>query len=287
MNVLVSLNRAYLKHFQVMLLSLSLCTESELCLYVLHEDLKDEDFCRLRAVFPEVDFNFITVSGDMCRGFPTVKRYPRLVYYRIFAPVLLPEKVCRALYLDCDLVLHNSIDEFYSSPFGENLFVACTHVGKALSALNRIRLGGGKNHVYINTGVVLMNVEKLRLTFDLGALRDFTIGNKHRLLLYDQDVLYRFYGDKIALADHLIYNLTDREVLKQNLFGERKIDGEWIEKNNAVVHYVGRNKPWKKNYRGTLGKYYEGYEKLLSARSAEAQIREALPASSADRHLLI
>ena len=90
MNVLVSLNRAYLKHFQVMLLSLSLCTESEICLYVLHEDLTENDFSRLRAVFPEVEFNFMLVNGDMCRGFPTVKRYPRLVYFRIFAPVILP-----------------------------------------------------------------------------------------------------------------------------------------------------------------------------------------------------
>ena len=270
MNVLVSIDRSYLKHFQVMLLSLSLSTGSELCLYVLHEDLKEYDFSRLRAVFPEVEFNFLSVNGDMCRGFPTVKRYPRLVYFRIFAPLLLPETVDRALYLDCDLVLHNSIDEFYSTPFGDNLFVACTHVGKALSAFNRIRLGGGRDHVYPNTGVVLMNVEKLRLIFDLGALRKFTVENKYRLMLFDQDVLYRFYGDKIALADHLKYNLTDRAVLKHNLFGPGRIDGEWIEKNNAVIHYAGRNKPWKKYYRGTLGKYYLGYEKLLSAKSAEA-----------------
>ena len=168
-------------------------------------------------------------------------------------------------------MLHNSIDDFYSTPFGDNLFVACTHVGKTLAAFNRIRLGGGKNYVYANTGVVLMNVEKLRLTFDLGALRKYTIENKYRLMLYDQDVLYRFYGDKIVLADHLIYNLTDRAVAKRNLFGESRIDDEWIDKNNAVVHYVGRNKPWKKSYRGTLGKYYEGYEKLLSDRSAAAE----------------
>jgi lipopolysaccharide biosynthesis glycosyltransferase len=37
----------------------------------------------------------------------------------------------------------------------------------------------------------------------------------------------------------------------------------WIAHNTSIIHYCGRNKPWKSNYRGDLGVFYYYYENLL------------------------
>ena len=46
--------------------------------------------------------------------------------------------------------------------------------------------------------------------------------------------------------------------LKVNTF---KIDEKWVEDNCCIIHYFGKNKPWKDNYKGILKKFYLIYER--------------------------
>ncbi len=46
--------------------------------------------------------------------------------------------------------------------FQGNYFLACTHIRKVLNKINRIQLGIKKKYPYINSGVMLMNLEELR-----------------------------------------------------------------------------------------------------------------------------
>ena len=31
---------------------------------------------------------------------------------------------------------------------------------------------------------------------------------------------------------------------------------DWVRENGAIIHYCGRNKPWKDTYVGSLGRFY-------------------------------
>ena len=261
MNILVSINRGYLRFFYVMLSSLCANTRLALSVFVMHDDLTEGDMKKIEETFRSVRFSFIFMDGELCKGFPKVKRYPYTVYYRIFAPVLLPKNIDRVLYLDCDLVVHNQIDGLYSIDFNGNYFVACSNTGKLLTRFNQIRLGVKRNYSYMNTGVVLMNLKALRGKIDVEAVRGYTIKNKWKLMLYDQDVLCHFFGNKIKLVSGLKYNLSDRRITAHNLTHRNKINGDWVRKNNVIIHYIGYNKPWKENYRGILAPYFTAAEK--------------------------
>lgn len=263
MNILVAVNKGYLQHFYVMLTSLLDNTQKSLCVYVMHDDLGHVEEESIRARFKQVHFYFIYMDEGLFQGFPTTKRYPFTVYYRIFAPLLLPKEMDKILYLDCDLVVHNTIDQLYEKDFQDNLFVACSHIGVFLRFMNRLRLGGGKGKVYMNTGVLLMNIPKLRKQIDVPAIRKYTLKYKRRLILFDQDVLYHFFGDNVLQIDEKTYNLSDRQICLHNLTHRKKITPLWVEKNNAIAHYIGKNKPWKSNYKGILGKYYYRYKKRI------------------------
>ena len=39
-----------------------------------------------------------------------------------------------------------------------------------------------------------------------------------------------------------------------------KIDLKWVKKNTKIIHYIGKNKPWKENYKGILKVYYDKYK---------------------------
>jgi len=57
----------------------------------------------------------------------------------------------------------------------------------------------------------------------------------------------------------LIYNLSERfrNAYNLRLFpGDVRITTEWIREHAVIIHFCGRNKPWKSNYVGDLGLFY-------------------------------
>ena len=243
----------------------SLC-ESNPCykkMYVMNSDLSKEDKEEILSEFTtNCEFVFVDLTEEYFKGFPKVKRYPYTIYFRILAPILLPKDIDRLIYLDADLIVHGDLTEFYNTDFEGNAFYACTQIRGFLTWFNRVRLCVKKGYVYMNTGVMLMNMDYLREHIDADAIQKFTLKNKWKLTLYDQDVLCKFFGNKIKLAERNKYNLADRHITMQNMFKKKKdrIDLDWVEKNNIIVHYLGYNKPWKKNYKGILKGFYQRYE---------------------------
>ena len=107
-NILVNINKGYVKHFLVMMNSLATSNpESEFDVYIMHTDLDDETKAHiLTKIKPNINPIYIYMDKSLFKGAPKVKRYPYEIYYRIFAPIMLPESVERILYLDSDLVVH-------------------------------------------------------------------------------------------------------------------------------------------------------------------------------------
>lgn len=262
-NILVNINKGYIKHFFTMAHSLACSNEkSEFKIYIMHSDLSEAD---KKLISQKVDFNvsveFIDVDKSLFEKAPTVKRYPQEIYYRIIAPLLLPNEVDRILYLDCDLIVHNNIDELYNMDFSDNLFVACTQIRGFMQWFNRLRLRVGKSYIYMNTGVMVMNVEKLRNLIDMEKIFKFIKRNRLLLTLYDQDILFKFFGNRIKIVDSLKYNLADRHITLHNIRHKKnQIDYNWVDKNNVIIHYLGPNKPWKDDYAGILKPFYDKYK---------------------------
>lgn len=262
-NILVNINKEYIPHFLTMLNSLSVNnSDSEFDVYVMYSDLEDDDKSYISAkIKPNVNLIYIFVDNAIFRGAPKVKRYPYEIYYRIFAPIMLPEHIDRILYLDSDIIVRKNIDMLYNEAFGDDLFIACTQIHNFMQWLNRVRMGVNKDYFYMNTGVMVMNVKELRSLIDREKIFTFIKWNGWRMHLYDQDVLFRFFGNRIKLVDAKLYNLSDRYISFYNKRNpENKIDANWVENNNFIVHYLGRNKPWKDNYKGILAEYYHCYE---------------------------
>lgn len=225
--------------------------------FVLHSDLDSGVRESLSRDFPNMEFTFLTVPRSMFEGFPVTERYPREIYYRLAAPILLPHDLDRILYLDADTLVINPLRSLYEMNFEGNLFVACTHTREILTKLNRVRLNSPRAEHYINSGVLLMNLPLLRLVLDLKQMARFVRERKLPLFLPDQDILTGLYGDRVKLVCAMRYNLSDKVLNQYNAKkGRRKRGIDWVRKHTVIVHYCGRNKPWRGDYRGALGVLY-------------------------------
>ncbi len=255
MNILVTLDSRYINVLSVMLKSLLIADrENKFDVYVMNTSLTDEDYIYITGFLSADRINLIDikVDRDMLEVAPVTDRYPKEMYYRIFASKFLPESVDRILYLDPDLLVMRPLTELYNMDMGDNFFAAASHVGKVLTKVNNIRLNTDDGDPYINSGVMLMNISLLRKEQDFSRVYDYIDKYKKMLILPDQDVISAVYSDKIIPLDPFVYNMTERLLLHPEAI-ERKIDMSWVAKNTAIIHYCGRNKPWKDYYVGYLG----------------------------------
>lgn len=227
--------------------------------YILHSDLDEPHIRSIRQnVDDAVECRFIAVDPSLFEGFPTSKRYPLQIYYRIAAPLLLPRDLDRILYLDVDTVVINPLNGLYDMDFEGAYYIACTHTKEFLTKINQARLGVRKDVPYINTGVMMLNLPALRKNLRMEAVRDYAKERMHTFILPDQDIITALYGENVKLADTMRYNLSDRILALYNADPKnRKADVDWVRRNSVVIHYCGKNKPWKDGYIGALGTFYE------------------------------
>lgn len=227
-------------------------------IYILHSDLNEsaEDYIK-QSVGDKGICTFIRIDDTVFEGFPETGRYPKQIYYRMIAPLYLPAELDRILYLDVDLVVINSLLELYNMDFDGSYYIACSHTKSALTKVNQFRLGVEKDVPYINTGVLLMNLQLLRNQISIERLRQVTKKFEKKLILPDQDLLTILHGSNIKLIDTMRYNLSDRDLLTHNAnLSNEYLDLDWVRENAVIIHYYGKNKPWKEKYHGILDVFY-------------------------------
>ena len=266
-NVLVTLDRNYLKVLRTMLYSLSQSDSTGIfTVYVAHNSLTEADFAALQAVLPRTELIDVPLSEEMFQDAPISDRYPKEMYYRLFAAQYLPQELDRILYLDPDLVVINSLRSLYEVDFGDNLFAAASHIeSRTFKNFNRRRLHLSEQARYINSGVMMMNLSLLRTQQDPQQIYQFIEEHKNTLLLPDQDVVNALYADRTIFLDPLIYNLGEKYLRLKNLHlpKEEKLGIDWVRQHTAIIHYYGRNKPWKEGYHGKLGVFYDFFTREL------------------------
>ena len=262
MNILVTLNSNYLNVLVVMLKSLAYSNKHrKFDVYVMNESLSEKDIVFLKEnTLKNINIIDLKINDKELNKAPVTKRYPKEMYYRIFAAYYLPKKVDKILYLDPDLVVINKIDKLYKTNLDNYYFAAATHIWGILQTFNRIRLRMKNDDIYINSGVMLMNIELLRKQQNREDVYKFIQKNKNKLMLPDQDVISGLYANKILPLDPYTYNMTEK-LLNQTYFMSH-INERWIKENSVIIHYCGKNKPWKKNYKGTLDKFYNFYNQI-------------------------
>lgn len=260
MNLLVTLNKNYLPYLIILLKSiLKTNPNKEFTIFIISKEIDNQDVATVEEALktPLMKFELLHFDESLLIGAPTSSRYPLEIYYRIFAAKVLPSTVSRILYLDPDIVVINQLDSLYNLDFEGNYFIGATHIRKVLRKFNQIRVRAHKSAPYINTGVMVMNIELLRNEQVVDEVYEYINKYKRYFTLPDQDIIFGLYGHKIKLVDYLKYNLSDRMLSLYNLRTSEKLDLAWVKKHSVVIHYCGRNKPWRPKYRGILNVFYD------------------------------
>ncbi|OJF91907.1 glycosyltransferase family 8 protein [Alkalibacterium sp. 20] len=270
-NLLFSLDENYIYPLKVMIRSLVENHPNEsFRMYLLHAGISERSLEDLRRyIESDGDNELIAIysknhfeSSDKV----AITRYYALeMYLWMFAPYILPNDIDRILYLDPDIVAMNDIKPFYNKSFEGYSFIATNYKYKTkwVQPFNNLRLRNFESDDYFNSGVVLMNLEKLRKVGDANRIVEAIRENKAVLILPDQDIFNLVYVNDIKEEDWRMYNMNPRVYEKLNILFPNKYNLQMIEKEVVFIHYSGKHKPWKERekYKYTLGNYYFDFER--------------------------
>ena len=268
MNVLVTLDSNYVLPLCNMLESmLASNSGASFKIYVAHSSLNKSDFSKIKKSCRNFSAQIISIQVPdyLFEGAPKCKRITKETYYRIFAPLYLPEDVERVLYIDPDTLVINSLNNFYNVDFGNAYYAGAGHFTGLIDRWNKFRLSLKKSRRYINAGVLMMNIKALRENFSERDLFDFIKKYEKILFLADQDVINKYYDGKILVFDPVAVNLDERTFSNLLKRFSKNEAFEVVKNHTVIIHYDGKNKPWKKGYKGDLGVFYKNYATLFDA----------------------
>lgn len=273
MNLVYASNDAYVRHLAVSMCSLF--DRNRQCpaitVYVLSLGLSKEHVDGLEQIAKEYGRELVLLEmGELKERFGfqvDTGGYDISIMARLFLGEMLPEKVRRVLYLDCDTVVVQPLRGLWETELGECLVGAVMEPTIYPEVKEAIDLNDADP--YYNSGVLLVDVTRWREEGIQEKLVDFWRKKGGKLFASDQDVLngslkgkikplpprynfftnYRYfsYGDLIRRCP--CYRAVTRE-----MFAAAK-------KRPAVIHYMGDERPW---IRGNWNHYRRAYERYLA-----------------------
>lgn len=168
-------------------------------------------------------------------------------YNRLLIPeVLMEYKKC--IYLDCDILVNGDLKELFQYEIGDNYIAGVRDNNLIVMDENRRkhmqRLGIPSMNTYVNSGVLIMNLDRLRKD---NIVEKFLTQSQKDNLFEDQDVINVCCYGAIAILP-LKYNLfhfysgKNIKALFYRDYKESDFEFDW--EKPFILHMGGFYKPW-------------------------------------------
>lgn len=203
-------------------------------------------FLELKAIKDcNIQFHFFEEGLIPQEAYEVLKKgnYPILIAYRLFFEGFF-KKFSKIISLDADLIVKSDLTALWK----ENVSGACILAATdPLPEIGKISLGLPIEALYMNCGVMVMNLQRMRdLNFSQKSLETLKIHHK-KITLLEQDVMNLTFQQEIKLI-HPSWNTPIRALFHQKYLNFR-VDPFWPK----ILHFIlirkksteKRVKPWK------------------------------------------
>lgn len=228
----------------------SICYHNrDLKFYIFNEDIPKEWFYLMEKRLGQMNCEIlnIKIDAEKVKHFSTPDEHIKyMTYFRYFIAEFVKE--ARALYLDCDMVVHGNIDPLFQKDFEENYIIAVPD-------------GWYKN--IFNAGMMMVDVHKWKTDNICQNLLELT-AEKHQEVYGDQGVLNLLFENKWKKVSPHYNFMVGLDTLGYWAQKPEWFLNSWDENYKpAIIHFEGKDKPWndslKTRYR-ELWWFYNGLD---------------------------
>ena len=236
-NICLSCDNNYAQYAGVVIASILLNSDDKsfFNFYILDGNIEQENKDKIEKLKEIKDFNlnFISIDENLFEVYKKIGTHSYIslsTYYRLKLASLLPD-VDNILYLDCDVIINSNLAELLEIDISEYYAAGVKDIAVNSSGyVPKLE----KGNIYFNSGVLYFNLDKIRKDNIESEFEKYTIEN----------------FDKIRVGDQEIINVVCQGKIKElsstwNVQSSNFVNRSDYTKNPNIVHYVGRNKPWK------------------------------------------
>lgn len=231
-NIVVTCDDKYIQHLSAMLVSVFENTKvaNHINIFFLNHGIKENSKKDLGSLCDKyrAEIEFVDINKNIFEGFYVSNHINKVAYYRILAPLLLPEKVGKYIYLDIDIILNEDIQLLFNTSLANNIIAAVfdPYGEERYEDLDILDEG------YFNSGVLVVDKVKWLEQGITDKVLNF-IREQPKLKYHDQDAL------NYVLKNHWLR--LDNEWNVQTSFFE--IDNQYGIAPK-IIHYTSHRKPW-------------------------------------------
>lgn len=228
-NVCLSCDENYAKHAGVVIASIlsNAKQEDELNFYILDGGILEETkskFYELKNI-KDCEINFVDIDETLFEDYKSVKTHYYIslpAYYRLKLPSLLPQ-INKIIYFDCDFIICTSLKELFNKNLKDNLIAGVNDTDR-----KKVK----RNSQYINSGMILFDLEKMRNEKIEDEFLSWTKENIEKIKLGDQEIINEVLKGKIKIIEE-----------EWNVQSSNFINRSSYTRNPKAIHLLG--KPWR------------------------------------------
>lgn len=255
MNIFFAVNDDYVKYLLVALLSiLKNNVEEKIYFYIISKDLTEESKNKiglLKKIYSNFEIKYLVPDMSLFKDLKLNIEYITIeTYFRYIIADLVPD-ISKCLYLDADIVVNGKLKDFYDTDI-ENYYCAGVEDLFINGICYKKEIGFTDDDLYVNAGVLLLNLENIRKDNMISKLFYNNLQLKDKIMYQDQDVINITFKNKILEANS-IYNFTGTNVRREK--NKRK--------SAVIIHYTGERKPWMNNCRNKMKFLWRYYNDLV------------------------
>lgn len=228
-NICLSCDEKYTKYAGVVIASIlaNAKQEDDLYFYILDGNITEESKNKILSLkkIKNCTIKFLYVNDKEFEDYKNIPNHDYIsisTYYRLKLATLLPD-VDKIIYLDCDVIVRDSLQELYNIDLKDNIYGGVLDIDVSLR----------NNPKYVNAGVLLMDLSKVRHYNIEKQFVEYAKNNWQYIQLGDQGVINDVLQDKILTIPKK-YNVQSECFIKRSSF----------TKIPVIIHFVGGKKPW-------------------------------------------
>ena len=196
-------------------------------------------------------------------------RWPLSAFIRLYSGQLLPKSIERVLYLDCDTIVCGDISNLNDLNIDNKIFWG---INDGVGKLYKENIGIDENSAYINAGVLLINLQKLR-EVNLDERLDLYMANYESFINYaDQDVLNGAFNKEIGILSPQYDVMTIAAVYGYDEIQKLRKPTNYYEKSELyravespiIIHYTTNMKTVRPWYSNTNHPYADKFRDYLA-----------------------
>lgn len=278
-DIVVATDANYVIHTLTLMASVGSNEKETVCFHIFAFFLSEDDKRKFEIIpfnFSQISYKFYDLTDDFLKkelfsGIEVAHDRSLAAYARLLIPEILNDNIHRCVYMDVDAVVQKSLKDYYEFSF-DNYSLAGVSDTNPIS--RHINVGLGKNDIYINSGMIVWNLDACREKKLVDDIRLFIKNCNGQIDAMDQGTLNG------ALSQHIkelpprynvltsYFQMNSKEIssyYRISTYSDEEI--KEARKEPLFVHFTPNltTRPWMEHCKHPLATEYWKYRRIISS----------------------